>query len=282
MSVAALFVTKVLMNLQRMGLTHQSCNSECVAFLALVDVIELIMASGRTFVPPQKLLTSVERFLHLFKEAWGCEWMVPKFHWLLHFHDHLRRSRFNQLLSCFCLERKHRVAKRYASELTNTSKKNSKSLLKEVTSHHLGQLVQPDAFAFDVGLVKGSKASKKVKQLLTAELGLDEHEAASIKCGIESRFSPLATCLRGDVVLFKVGNSFKAGTVQLHCEVQGLPITMLEAHALHHLESDCGCSIWRPSDGIPFVIETNEIIGTATYCILPDSKMQVLLPIELR
>ena len=39
----------------------------------------------------------------------------------------------------------HRVAKRYASELTNTSKKNSKFLSKEVASHHLGQLVQPDA-----------------------------------------------------------------------------------------------------------------------------------------
>ena len=65
------------------------------------------------------------------------------------------------------------VPKRYATELTNISKQNSKSLLMEVTSHHIGQLSQPDAFAFDVGLVKVTRASKKVKQLLAAELDLD-------------------------------------------------------------------------------------------------------------
>ena len=129
----------------------------------------------------------------------------------------------------------------------------------EVTSHHLGQLNQPDAFAFEVGLVGGSKASKKIKQILTAELGLEPNgEAAqSIKCSTESRFSPLATCQKGDVVLYKDGmGGFKAGKVQLHCEVHGLPISMVSAYDVHKLESHCGHSVWTPATDQKIFIET--------------------------
>ncbi len=80
----------------------------------------------------------------------------------------------------------------YAAEITNISNKHRKSLLMEMTSHHLGQLSQPDAFKFDVGLVNGTKASAKTKQILTAELKLEPHSAVaeSIHCSTESRFSP--------------------------------------------------------------------------------------------
>ena len=122
-------------------------------------VIELSMASARTAVQPERLLKAVEKFPHLFKDAWGCRMMVPKFHWLLHFWRQLKR--FHKMLACFCLERKHRIPKRYATELTNISKKHSKLLLIGMTSHHLGQLSQPEAFKFDAGLVRGTKASTK-------------------------------------------------------------------------------------------------------------------------
>ena len=90
-----MFVMKVLLK------AAKDCNKECYVFLALVDVIELIVASSRTSVPPEKLLTAVEQFLHLFKDAWGCGWMTPKFHWLLHFWQQL--SKYGKMLSCFCL-----------------------------------------------------------------------------------------------------------------------------------------------------------------------------------
>lgn len=115
------------MNLKKKGVTEKDCDKECKAFLALVAVIELILASARTAVQPERLLTAVEKFLHLFKDAWGCEMMVPKFHWMLHFWRQLKR--FQKMLACFCLERKHRVPKRYASELTNISKKTANHCL---------------------------------------------------------------------------------------------------------------------------------------------------------
>ena len=132
----------VLSKLESMGVIREGCPKECAAFLALVDVIELIVASSRVAVQPQKLLTAVERFLQYFKDAWGCEWMVPNNHWLLHAWRQLANN--NKLLSCFCSERKHRVPKRDATDLTNISKNSSRSLLMEVTSHHLGQLSDAD------------------------------------------------------------------------------------------------------------------------------------------
>ena len=83
----------------------QDCSNECYAFLALVDVIELIVASLRTSVQPEKLLAAVEKFLQLFRDAWGCGWMTPKFHWLLHFYDHVMNYEFRIMKSEFRLDK---------------------------------------------------------------------------------------------------------------------------------------------------------------------------------
>ena len=139
----------------------------------------------------------------------------------------------------------------YASELTHISKKQSKSLLMEMTSHHLGQLSQPEAFKFDVGLVRGTKASTRVKQICTAELKLEPHgdAAQSIQCSTESKFSPLATCHKGDMVLYKDGQGgFRAGRIQLHFDIAGLPLSMVSAFNAHKLDPECGVSIWTPAE----------------------------------
>ena len=108
--VTAMFITKVVMKLKL------DCEVHCMAFLALITVIETIVAAPRVKPSPEQLLAECERFLELFKQAWGCENMIPKFHWILHYHR-------QQLLNCFCLERKHRAPKRYAGDITNISKK---------------------------------------------------------------------------------------------------------------------------------------------------------------
>ena len=283
--VAALFVMKVLMNLKKKGVTEKDCDKECKAFLALVAVIELILASARTAVQPERLLTAVEKFLHLFKDAWGCERMVSKFHWMLHFWMQLKR--FQKMLACFCLERKHRVPKRYATELANISKKSSKSLLMEVTSHHLGQLSQPEAFKFDVGLVRGTKPSRRVKQILIAELKLEPHgdAAESILCSTETRFSPLATCHQGDMVLYQDGQgSCRAGRIQLHFDIGGHPLSMVSVFNAHKLDtSSMGTlSIWTPAESGKNFIDTSQILDTVVYSEMSDAKVALLMPLELR
>ena len=73
------------------------------------------------------------------------------------FGGHLKK--WHILLNCFVLERRHRIAKRYATELKNISKDASQSLLMEVTSHHLALLRSPKVFNYAVGLVGGKPAS---------------------------------------------------------------------------------------------------------------------------
>ena len=49
-----------------------------------------------------------------------------------------------------------------------------------------------------------------------AAMELDETDAATLKYSVESRYSPLATCRRSEMILYKDGTGFKAGKVQLH------------------------------------------------------------------
>ena len=105
---------------QHVLLRRDICNAECQAFLALVDLADLIVATARVEVLPATLLAAGHRFLHLYVTAFGYDYMFPKMHWLLHFAETL--AQFGVLLNCFVLERKHRMPKRYADELKNTSK----------------------------------------------------------------------------------------------------------------------------------------------------------------
>ena len=108
MVVLALFTQDILLKLDL-------CNAACHAFLALSAVVDCIVSAARSRVDPSRLDQLVERFLELFGDAFGLEWMTPKCHWMLHFGDHLRKWKF--LPNCFVLESKHRTPKRFATEL---------------------------------------------------------------------------------------------------------------------------------------------------------------------
>ena len=171
----------------------------------------------------------MEKFLEAFVDVWGYEWMTPKFHWLLHLVDQLRELK--RLLNCFYLERKHKVAKRYATELAHMSSKSLASLLMEVTSHHFGQLCAPDSFSFGVGLLQPMKPTRHLKTLLLAELGIDCAEQ-HVRWSNTARFSEVATCKKGDMVLFRTAgcDGTKAGQVHLHLEVEGVPVSLVSDH----------------------------------------------------
>ena len=97
MPIVTLFATNVMMNL---GI---NISDECNAWLALADLVDIVIASARITITPDKLRAAAEKFLQTFVTAWGFDWMTPKFHWLLHFGDILELFKF--LLMCFCLER---------------------------------------------------------------------------------------------------------------------------------------------------------------------------------
>ena len=97
--------------------------------------------------------------------------MTPKFHWMLHFGDHLRKLGFSA--NCFCLERRHSIANRYANELKNISRATSDSLLMEMVCHHMSSVEDDGSCNFAIGLRNKKVASKKTKKHILELLEAD-------------------------------------------------------------------------------------------------------------
>jgi hypothetical protein len=278
LSVLALFTRNVLLR-TRLRAGAKKCEDACHAFLALAELVDLITITARVNVDPAALRNIVHKFLRLFVAAFGYEWMTPKFHWLLHFAKIL--ARFGVLLNCFVLERKHRLPKRYATDLANTSRHPSVGLLSEVVNHHLSQLDDPEAFSFHVGLVRGGPAPRKTRAKIIEAFELDD--TANIKVARTSRFSAVAHCQVNDVVIIRTDHAdqIRAGQIELHCEVEGVPISIISAWQLHHYERGTGYAIWHKSETAEY-FPTEDIIGAVVFQSLPDNKVGTILPPEYR
>ena len=261
--VTAMFIIKVVRHA-----CGPACSQYCEAMLALITVIETLMQAPKIKPDPTWLLSLCERFLDLFKEAWGYDFMIPKFHWMLHYHT-------QPLLNCFCLERKHRVAKRYAGDILNISKKPSQSLLMETTSHHLCQLGRAGAFKFNVGLVGGKPANKKLCRVVAAAL---DTESSDIKYSVESRFGKFGTCKGNDMVVFSDAATAKGVAKVLgHFEVEGIPISLVTMYKLIQHDVPGRSTIMQPCcDGVQW-IETQNIHDTLVHCTLTSGNAVVLM-----
>jgi hypothetical protein len=251
------------------------CHAECIAFLALADLIDLVYSAARGGLTPQELRKAVYRFLKLFVDAWGAEWMTPKFHWLLHLPIELER--YGTLLSCFVHERKHRMVKRYANDVCNTLIYET-SILHEVTCHHLKQLEDADTFNFKVGLVKPRLANQKVRDLVMAALQL-EGQAVEITTSNEMRFSDIATCMRGDVVAVR-SNDVLVGKVICHASANGVPVCIISMW--DRKSAADGAVDWNVTRFKPEAWEAHDIIDVLIWRQVSATVARTLMPCHLR
>ena len=269
LGVLSLFVQTVLRPLNL-------CEASCRAMLSCIELALLVVATARIDVSPARLLGVVHRFLEDFTNAFGFDWLIPKAHWLLHLPESLKR--FGRLLNCFALERKHKVPKRYATDLTNISKYASKSLLTEVVCQHLSNLGAYD-FNTDVRLINGRPAPKHSKLLLLTALGIDD-DGSDVLTATTARFSPLATCQKNDVVLLDTEHGLGAGRVQLHCGIHGECVSLVQTFTLVRRVPGTALAVWRVNDGPHECWETKAILAAVEYCVYPDGNVGTLLPIE--
>lgn len=86
------------------------CSKQCLCMLALIDLIEMLQLVPLDLITPATLQQACEKFVALCLEAGYKEYMHTKFHWALHFPQHLAKHRL--LPSCFVQERKHKMIKR--------------------------------------------------------------------------------------------------------------------------------------------------------------------------
>ena len=90
------------------------CPSEAAACLACLELIDALNNIKAGCVSADFLQTLVKRFLEANHAAYGLDMIVPKYHYILHLPDMLRR--FGTLFSCLVNERRHRVVKAYTRD----------------------------------------------------------------------------------------------------------------------------------------------------------------------
>ena len=124
-------------------------------FDALVQMVFEIVRVGRLQSDPDRLQAYVKTYLASYKSLYGESWMIVKHHYLHHFVDHIRRWGRIGLANCFCLERKHKGAKRFANMLMSLNKDWDANVLREVTVMHMHSLEDANKFDLQHGLIDG-------------------------------------------------------------------------------------------------------------------------------
>lgn len=266
-----LFIANVLQ-------TQDIAPRACTSLLCLCDLVELIVATARLTVTPDMLAAEVHRFLKAFVDAFGFEWLTPKAHWLLHLPDHL--ARFGRLLNCFALERKHRIPKRYATDLKNIAHKADASLLKECICHHFSS-VKDGAFEYTVALIDKRSASAQTRRTIWKLFELED-DASAINVATIARYNPTALCSQSDVVMIKDGDGFRGGRIQVHFELHGVLMSLVKPYNLYRRDSNSALAVWDVIDGPIECWEVTDILAAVPYSFFPDGRVGTILPIELR
>lgn len=269
-TVLAFFVQTVIM-------ASGTCVSECKAFVALADVIDILVLIPLGCVLPEQLRSVVKVFLELCLEAGWKNFMQPKFHWLVHMPKHL--DQFRCLPTCWVHERKHRMVKRYATEICNTTK-FERSVLGEVVSHHLSELAAADAF-HTKGLERPKNAPSRLQAFLTATFHLPVGETCAFSHS--ARLSHNEVCSKGDVVLFRdeATGAVGAGQIWFHVVVQDVGVTVLTTWERSKWDADSGAAEWLIKDA-PVFVQTSDIKVSVIYCQCRPGVCRTLIPCILR
>ena len=173
------------------------------------------------------------------------------------------------------------MPKRYATELQNTSKNPSKSLLGEVICHQVGMLCRPGAISLDLGLVGGRAAPRRSRNSIFDPLGIPDSGELPCSVAKESRYSACGTCSVSDVVLVRDGDDFVAGKIELHCDVDGIVLSLITTMRLVRTERAAGYAVWQAHDYAEW-FETKDTLSVVVYSVLPNRDFGTLLPVELR
>ena len=271
-SVLAFWVQAVL-------LPSEACVPEAMAFVALANVIELLMAVAANKTSPEYLLERIHVFL---ERCAAAEWkghMVSKFHWLLHLPDHL--SRFGCLPACWVQERKHRVVKRYGQDVRNTNV-YERSIISEITCHDLAALESTEAFLFGVSLEQPKVANAATvaffQQFFVSSIGNKIFICSS------ARILPTGICCKNDVALFVQGDSFArnsfdlaAGKTLLHVEILGTCFTLVFAWQVVEYDAATRSLTCEQTESL-MLVRTDEIVGVALWTQRSQRASRLLVP----
>ena len=210
------------------------CAAACLALRLLGDVLDALLCTRLHITTADTLRQRVNALLQACVDAGWSDYMIPKFHWMIHYAAHL--ARHGCLPTCWVHERKHKVLKRYAADIKLKDLLTySKSVLAEVLSHQLESLCQDSALSLGFGLVNKRPASAGVASSLLTALGLPL--TTSVQVGAVAHTSD-SHCSISDIALFagEEEATFNAGRIATLLQVgeEFFAAVQLWSVAAHH------------------------------------------------
>ncbi len=259
-----------------------SCRLQIKAFLLCCDLMDLICAIPLGVIRPDMLRSAVDELLQACKDAGWSARLIKKFHWILHLADEL--ARWLLIPTCFSLERKHRLVKRFAQTVRNTVG-YVKSVYKDVLCHELAKLQQPDLFKEGVYLVNSHKASKKSLSFFCEYFEVQIKDSACAVSNV-AHLEPDGFAEKGDIVLIRATDAdtspWCAAEVWLHVHFSGQPpMSLISMYKFVSYEEKLYSATWRAQTS-PMFVYTHDLLCSTTHKKSPDGLVITLIPLPFR
>ena len=186
---------------------------------------------------------------------YGEDAMIMKFHMLMHLP-----SWTNNHLTCWALERHHKVVKRFLNNLPNTSLHYDQTILRDSTCFHLGVLKGRKAEDFfQVGLLHGVAPSPQMEGALGEIFG----RGASFKAAKHVRCNEYEVVSIGDVVLGREGDVEFLGEVAQHVSASTECFSILSCTDC--VESTAHYARWSNGPVSLQLVRTRSILGAVPF-----------------
>ena len=248
--------------------------------LALGDLIDALLSTPLGVIEPDYLKDRVNTLLRCCEAAGWRDMMTPKFHWMIHYPYHLKR--WGTLPTCWVHERKHRMVKRFGTDIAN-HRRFSHSVLSEVVHFQLSNICQEDACQTTSRLDCPSAAPKVLAELVVSEYNL--HPATSVLSSPRARLGSSQACSMKDVVIFLSadGENFVAGRISRFCQVNdSSPFALVAKFDFESADDALGCAHWR-EDGSAFLfVELRSVLASVMWTERSPGVVRTLIPFQFR
>ena len=254
-----------------------SCSHGCDAFLCLCDIVDALQLVRVQLTEAEYLRQLNFTFLRLCKMAGWAEIAIPKWHWMVHYHQHLERH--GMLVTCWVHERKHKMVKRYSQDIANR-RTYARPVLSEAVSHQLHSMAAPESFETAEGLVSKSKPPKRVMSCLNENMdfAFAPGRAFSITC---ARIGQIKQIHVSDTVLFVVDGVLRAGQVRLLVELESVPFAVVNHWTLAAIDAALGSANFTTGHDL-HVICLSDVLSAVIWTQLSPSMSRVLVPAQFK
>ncbi|CAE7741671.1 unnamed protein product [Symbiodinium sp. CCMP2592] len=269
--------------LQSNFLSNGLQEATCRAFIAWADVLDYAHSiQGLQNPSPPRFLHLVEQALQATALAGFSEMMRPKHHWPLHLPDCLQR--WQQLPSCWPLERKHKIPRKYGTLQFGLEAYN-KAVMTGVTQEHVGKLLKDEElFMSSSHLVSKTALGKPLESLLKANNWFLPGMEASATCRLESGM----LCKSGDILFYRnastsstAGFPWACGSLK-HCiSVAGMELAVVLNFLFERERPGTHATVWRSLPDRLQLVRLEDLLQPATYSFGNDGCVTCLLPAPL-